>query len=371
MSNGGMDVGLIGAPRMARRVPSMKNGELALQAGDAAISRITDNVSEMIARFDCNGRYDYINSTFKRINAIRSVDVIGKSPAELLSIMPHLRSISATIEEVIATGIGSNVELTCEILGKPVCWHVSAVPEHAPDGTLWGVLSVWKDSTDQLHDTPALQEASALGEIASRCELTREEERKRISQELHDEMGQQLTALRLGISAMRHEFQGNSIISEHIHYLLGIVDQTMRAMRNVVASLRPAALDAGIVAALEWLAEGFYRDLNLVCKLQIPNEDIVLDEARSTAVFRIVQEALTNAARHAGATQVTISLKQVMSRWVLEVRDDGRGFDDSQNRKTFGLVGMHERALMLGGEIAVVSAPGKGTSIILSIPCEQ
>jgi signal transduction histidine kinase len=153
---------------------------------------------------------------------------------------------------------------------------------------------------------------------------------------------------------------------------LGIADGTMQVVRNVIASLRPAALDAGIVAALEWQAAEFCRDGRVNCRLKIPNGDVVLDEARAVALFRIVQEALTNVVRHAQAKLVTISLEEVARHWMLEICDDGDGFDPMAIRtKSFGLMGMKERVLMLAGEISVLSAPGRGTSIIVSIPVDE
>ena len=146
-----------------------------------------------------------------------------------------------------------------------------------------------------------LRESYALlQELTSLRETAREEERKRIAREMHDELGQQLTALRLGVSAMRIEFaQDDPALAGRFRELLALADDTMQVVRNVVASLRPA-IDAGIVAALEWLAE-FSRDGRVACHLWIPDDSLVLDEARAIALFRIVQEALTNVARHAAA----------------------------------------------------------------------
>ena len=230
-----------------------------------------------------------------------------------------------------------------------------------------------RDITERVQAELQLRESYAqLQELTAMREAAREDERKRIAREMHDELGQQLTALRLGVSALRVEFAtDNPALSGRLQDLLGLADQTMHAVRNVIASLRPAALDAGIVAALEWLAAEFSRDGHLDCRLRIPDENLVLDEERAVALFRISQEALTNVARHAKATHVTISLERFEDYWILEIRDNGHGFESTATpRKTFGLVGMKERAQMLGGEISIESASGHGTAIVLRIPID-
>jgi signal transduction histidine kinase len=125
----------------------------------------------------------------------------------------------------------------------------------------------------------------------------------------------------------------------------------------------------GIVSALEWLAEEFRDNTGIPCNLFVCEENIILDDQRATTIFRIAQESLTNISRHAQASQVEISLERKEQHYLLEVRDNGRGFDASvQKKKSFGLIGIRERTLMLGGEVAIFSVPGVGTTIKVSIP---
>ncbi|WP_407675379.1 PAS domain-containing sensor histidine kinase [Paraburkholderia sprentiae] len=209
-----------------------------------------------------------------------------------------------------------------------------------------------------------------LRELTSRRETAREEERKHIAREMHDDLGQHLTALRMRASMLAVQF-GKDLpaLAEQAQALTALVDNTMRVVRGVIASLRPAALDAGIGAALEWLAAEFNRNPRTVCRLRVQDENLVLNEDRAIVLFRVVQEALTNVARHAAASQVTITLERTPDSCVLEVRDDGQGFDPLATRKrSFGLAGMEERVLMLGGRIVVVSSPGNGCAIIVHLP---
>jgi signal transduction histidine kinase len=187
---------------------------------------------------------------------------------------------------------------------------------------------------------------------------------------MHDELGQHVTALRMGVSTLRIRFgHDNPALGEHVKKILSLADKTMQVIRNVVTSLRPGALDAGIGAALEWLAAEFSQNGQAACYVCVPEENPELAEDRAVALFRIVQEALTNITRHANAKQVFITLEQKGSDYLLEVRDDGRGFDPAKiGKKSFGLAGMKERVLMLGGELDVTSSPSHGTSIKVQLP---
>ncbi|CAB3661156.1 Serine/threonine-protein kinase PknD [Paraburkholderia sediminicola] len=227
------------------------------------------------------------------------------------------------------------------------------------------------DLTDRKEAEHRLRESyDMLRELTSRRETAREEERKHIAREMHDELGQYLTALRMRASALRMQF-GNDRpgLFDGTRALIALVDETMQVVRGVITSLRPPALDAGIVAALEWLVAEFDRNGRTVCRLCVQDETIVMSEDRAIVLFRLVQEALTNVARHAAANEVIITLERTSDACVLEIRDDGQGFDAQAIRKTsFGLAGMEERVLMLGGRIEVVSAPGAGTAIKVSLP---
>jgi signal transduction histidine kinase len=228
------------------------------------------------------------------------------------------------------------------------------------------VLTIWRDISERKEAEQRLHESyELLRELTSRRETAREEERKRIAREMHDELGQHLTALRMSVSTLRVRFgQDNPDLGEQVQKILLLSDKTMHVLRNVVTSLRPAVLDAGIAAALEWLAAEFSQQGQTTCRLSVPKEIPDLAEERAVAMFRIVQEALTNVTRHADAQQVFITLEQKGDECLLEVRDDGRGFDPVVIRKkSFGLAGMKERVLMLGGELDVTSSPGNGTVI--------
>jgi signal transduction histidine kinase len=210
-------------------------------------------------------------------------------------------------------------------------------------------------------------------ERAYELEQSREEERKHLTREIHDELGQYLSAMRMGVSVIGIEFgEKNPALQGKVQRQVSLVDSTIKIVRNIVSALRPAALDMGMVPALEWLANEFSENTGIPCTLLVDEKTIVLDEKRATTFFRIVQESLTNIGRHAQASLVEIRLNRKDTQYLLEVRDNGKGFDPLQRKKnSFGLTGIRERAFMLDGSVDIVSAPGAGTTIQVQIPVED
>jgi PAS domain S-box-containing protein len=228
------------------------------------------------------------------------------------------------------------------------------------------------DITERKNAEKALgQHRELLRELSAHHDSVREEERAHIAREIHDEMGQALTALKMDLSVMGLEAGKDSPrVKEQVGELKGRVDDIIQIVRDVATALRPAALDLGFLPGIEWLVEEFEKRSGIPCKVKVENGDIDLAEDRSIVLFRIVQESLTNISRHAGATRVEISLRRDGTHLRLDVKDDGRGFDAeaAAKTKTFGLLGIRERAIMLHGTLDISSVQGEGTQISLSIP---
>lgn len=209
-----------------------------------------------------------------------------------------------------------------------------------------------------------------LRALAARREDAREEERKRIAHELHDELGQLLTALRLEIAAFDYRF-GNEFqfAAQYCQRLQETTDKASRSVRALTTSLRPAVLDRGIEAALRWLVDDVGQRIAIQCNMNASGTGPEPSERQSITIFRIVQESLTNVARHAQARRVDVDFRQDERGFHLRVQDDGRGFDPNAPRlRSFGLTGIHERAFAVGGYARIDSAPGKGATIEVFIP---
>ena len=203
----------------------------------------------------------------------------------------------------------------------------------------------------------------------------REDERIRISRQVHDELGQSLTGLKMDLywlssrlpKQLREVHDKTKAMSAHI-------DSTIQTVRRISTELRPGILDdLGLVAALEWQAHEFQKRTGVHCTVTSDLKEAILDEDLNTAFFRIFQETLTNVIRHANATKVTIHLKKQRGQLILEIKDNGRGISEAEisNTRSIGLLGMRERAALLGGKITVSGVSGKGTTVLVKIPLNR
>jgi signal transduction histidine kinase len=218
---------------------------------------------------------------------------------------------------------------------------------------------------------------AAIREFAAHVERMREEDRKYIAREIHDELGQLLAALHLEISLLKGatgESNKNERIETIRRNMAELVERADQSVRSVAEHLRPASLGLGIAPVLKKLTDEFRKHSGISCVLQLMPEPIDLNEDQTVAIFRIVQESLTNVARHAGASCVEVSLSRSACRLIVEVRDNGRGFDPwgATNKKSFGLIGMRERAAVLGGNIDIASGAGqRGTVVSVCLPINE
>ena len=231
------------------------------------------------------------------------------------------------------------------------------------------------DITERKNAEKAVQHhQELLRELSAHHDSVREGERASIAREIHDEMGQALTALKMDLSVLGLESGKDSPkIREQVRELKGRVDAMIQIVRNVATALRPAALDLGILSGIEWLVDEFQKRSGIPCKVKVEDGEFQLAGDRAIVVFRILQESLTNISRHANARNVEISLRCDGRHVRLDVKDDGKGFDAeaAAKKKTFGLLGIRERAIMLHGTLNISSVPGEGTQISLSIPVEE
>jgi PAS domain S-box-containing protein len=212
-----------------------------------------------------------------------------------------------------------------------------------------------------------------LRRLAARMESIREDESRRIAREVHDELGQSLTVLKLRLLGLAKRLHSDPYAEQQLQELAELVTTTMQTVRRIATELRPVLLDTlGLEPALERHLQEFERATDIQVDLQLNGVTARLNPASSIALFRIVQEALTNIARHAAATRVKVFLDEVPGMKPaarLEISDNGKGFDPREAApRALGLLGMKERALHVGGEVTIESEPGKGTKVVASIP---
>jgi signal transduction histidine kinase len=212
-----------------------------------------------------------------------------------------------------------------------------------------------------------------LRNLTRRLQSLLEEERTRMAREIHDELGQALTALKLDLSSIRRSLLSDGLAeqSAKVQEIERSVTRIIRTVRKISTELRPGILDElGVAAAIEWMAKDFQNRTGIACNVTIQAMDKVSDTVRATAIFRIVQEALTNIMRHAAASQVNVSLEKKDDTLILEVRDNGIGIMEGRimDSKSLGLIGIRERVLLLGGEAVISGKSGEGTLVRVTLP---
>jgi len=205
-------------------------------------------------------------------------------------------------------------------------------------------------------------------------ESVREEERRHVAREVHDTLGQALTGLKINLSLLGRKLAGDAELEESIESMSGLVDATIKSVREIATELRPGVLDdLGLAAALEWQVKRFGEMMDLESVFVSETEDSHLEKDLTIALFRIAQEALTNVARHAEASRVEVRLREDQDGVLLEVQDDGRGIEEAEisNWGALGILGMRERAHLFGGEIEIKGSRGVGTRVVVRIPLDS
>ena len=234
---------------------------------------------------------------------------------------------------------------------------------------------ILRDVTERVRNEEALASSRAeIHALALTASSAREEEKRRVARELHDELGQSLTALKIDVGWLRENVgkEGPGVQSK-LESMQASLDSTVAATRRIASDLRPLLLDdLGLVAACDWLVQNYNQRTGVPCRLRIKG-DLELVDPQATVVFRVLQESLTNAARHSAATEVDVTLERDAEAITVTVRDNGRGFlkHDLHIPGAYGLTGLRERATLLGGTVTIDSAPGEGTVIVVRLPAAE
>lgn len=310
------------------------------------------------------------NDYFLRCMGLSREEVIGRSTLDLgLYEDPGVRQ--KMIAPLIRGETVRNLEVGVRIKGGRMDCLISAATVDL--GGEPHILSLALDITERKRSEQALRESGEqLRALAERLETVREEERRQIAREIHDDLGQCLTSLKLDLAWVARNWQRDTAAVEaRLADMMQVMDQTIQSVRRISSELRPGVLDdLGLPAAVEWQAQEFERRTGIPCQVHCEEGLDQLESRRATALFRIFQESLTNIIRHAAATRVRVQLKLENGWVILRVRDNGRGLPPKTLMRTegLGLLGMRERAAALGGTFHLASRRGRGTTIVASIP---
>jgi len=352
----------------------------ALRESEARLQGIAANVPGLVFRLErapVTGQIDfaYISEG--------SETLVGYSPAVLAHRDKGLRSLvhpddKASYHQTQDQALDTDSDWSWQgrILtrqGQQRWAEIKAITRRLDDGAfVWDGI-VWDISESKRIELELASSREQLRELSAHLESVREEEKARIAREVHDELGQMLTVLKLETSMCELAYaQLDPGLHERLNSMKRLIAQLFQLVRDVATALRPPILDAGIASAIEWQARRFEARTQIPCLVQVPDNLPRLSDAKAIGLFRILQEALTNVMRHAQAHTVELSLTLEGRELCMSISDDGLGFDTASARPTsFGLVGMRERVLIMGGSLSLHSERGEGTTLSVRVPLDR
>jgi len=356
---------------LEERIAERRRAEIALRESEERYRELFENANDALYVHDLQGTYISVNRAAERLSGYTREEIVGHNFSEFVA-LDDLQNVRKNFCEKLAKHGQTAYEV--DVVAKdgrrvPVEVSSRAIYEN---GLLVGVQGMARDITERKLAQDALQ-------MFSRQLIEgQEDERRRIARELHDQIGQVLTAIKMNLHAVMQDCNTTEAGS-HIKDNIEAVDEALRLVRDLSIDLRPPLLDdLGLVTALRWYVDRYAKrtGLNVDVLVELPDENERFSRELETACFRIAQEALTNIVRHAEASQILVQLAKDEATLFLSIKDDGVGFNIERLRKraprvaTLGLISMQERAHAAGGAIDIDSAPSQGTEVKLRLPLE-
>ena len=358
-----------------RDITERKKAEEQLSGERNLLRSLIDNLPDYIYVKDKATHYIISNKAFvKLVGAESEIETTGKKSTELFGEEVGRINMEEDMQVLtLGTAVIDRDELIVTFNGEKRWLLTTKVPLKDKEERVVGILGISKDITERkLAEQELRQSREDLRLLAAHLEQVREDERISIAREIHDELGQQLTVLKMDVSWLHKNLADeNEKAKEKTQNLLNMLENTVKTVRKISSELRPSMLDdLGLLAALEWQSQEFSKRSGIKTIFSSAIGNLSFSQNIATGIFRIFQESLTNVARHADATRVKASLQMKNGNIVLQIEDNGKGFTIAsiENNKTLGILGMRERTLMMGGEYKIKSTPGKGTIVEVIVP---
>jgi two-component system sensor histidine kinase UhpB len=340
----------------------------------AIASNIPGTVYQFMLRADGVASFPYVSDDCYRLLGIRPEALLGNAAVfRELIVAGDRETYDGALARSAASLADLNWEGRIQLPGSDeIKWiNLRSSPRRVDAGALLWEGVIWNITQSRLAEIEIRRSRQQLQELSDHVQKVKEDERARIAREIHDDIGGNLTAIKIDLLWLTHRLPTEY---RHLHEKAGaierLVDRTMETTQRISRDLRPGTLDLGLIAAIEWQAEEFQRRMNIPCEVVTSHDDVALDQDLCVAIFRIFQETLTNISKYAQATRVDVSLVVGEDVVVLEVCDNGRGIARDQINKpgSFGIRGMQERARSLRGDVEIEGVAGAGTRIKVEIP---
>ena len=373
------------AAMLNREYDVRRKGEVALSESNALLRAVSDNTPDAIYVKDRQGRMIFANPATLRMLDKNAAAVIGRGSRDIYRNPADAQLVDESDRAVISSGKPQMVEETVSFPYGSRTFYSTKAPWINERGEVLGLVGISTDITERKRVEDALREhetqlealvtarTAEVSELIGHLEATREEEKRAIARELHDDLGSALTALNMHLAILFQQLPDETKLMDRVAQIKSLLSAVTQTTRRIQVGLRPDKLDIfGIKTAISELAIEFEDYTGVVCRVDLPDEEVSYAPQIDIALFRMVQEALNNIAKHAHATRVDIVLDDLDDRVALSIRDNGVGMPAQQpaGMLTHGLRGMRERAGYLGGEVKIISAPGNGTGIVITLPKE-
>lgn len=359
-------------------VSSRDKSDKALRASESRLGAMVSNTPGLVYQFLLHGNgeysYPYLSEGCEALLGITAEELRANPMLFLELILPEDR-LSYRDAMLISTELMSNWNWEGRIWiekWRDVKWiNLRATPRPLENQSVqWEGIMTNITASKQEHEE-IIRSRAQLAELSAHIDTVKEKERTHIAREIHDDLGGNLTAIKMALAMLTRRLPGkNPELIEKAAYVESLVDRTIETVHRIAANLRPGILDFGLVAAIDWQAKEFEKQMGIPCKFASNKSDIDLDLDQATALFRIFQEALTNIAKHANASLVSVDLTHTLQYVRLEIIDNGRGIalTDRSKPKSFGIRGMVERSIAMGGSLSVSTAPKGGTIVAINVP---
>ena len=350
-----------------------------LEKSEEKFHRLAENLNEIFFIADIEEgkpKLTYISPAYEEIRGVSISEVYEDPLSCMKGVHPDDYSFveEALVNAIVNNGINPGINYRIYKKDNEIRWFNTKCNILKDDnGKPVQMFGLTTDITNlKLIEEKLNQTNERLHSLTEHLHNIREEERKRISREIHDELGQLLTAIKIDLSRLSlNPTKTVDEISTEIDIMLKLVDRSIKSVKEIATELRPGILDQlGLTASIDWQLKEFQARTKIKCKSNLEDELIDLSTDKATAMFRMFQETLTNIARHSGATEVKVSLKVINGNILLEIKDNGKGItaDEINNPKSLGLIGMKERAYLIGGKLEIKGFCNKGTKVTIKAP---
>jgi len=372
--------------QLAAEIRELETAKQELSESRAKLRAALFGMKDSVIITDMEGRFIEINDAYANFYRFRNKEECVRS----FSAFSHLFEVCTIDGEPLSKdmfptwrALRGETETNIEYrylrrdTGESWIGSLSFAPVRAEDGSIAGAVITARDVTDRKRAEEALRQSEKIAlqreqfqALAKRLRRAREEERTRVARDLHDQIGQILTAIKLDLTWMSRRLpNGKDELRDRLNGTITLINEGVRSVRRICSGLRPGVLDdLGLAAAIEWQANEFAARTGMECVVAVPVSDLTLEGEQATEFFRIFQECLTNVMRHAEAKSVSVTLREEAGELVLVVADDGKGFRETEVSESLGFLGMKERAQVCGGSLDIASSPGTGTTVALRVP---